>query len=230
MKANIPSKLYYSTETILDILIAVICSSKGIKSIILKFHSLPSSYENATKLQSNDPYLFGIFNQLKEYFAGTRKEFDVPLDIEGTDFQKRVWNELQNIPYGKTISYKSLSEKLGDVKAIRAVGKANGQNPIAIIIPCHRVIGANGTLVGYALNCLIENQTLKLFNICYFANVCKFNKFFVELIRAAIGLHAFNNLYSYAFNFFLAFCFICKTLNFCHLFNPKILRCKYMAL
>jgi O-6-methylguanine DNA methyltransferase len=162
MKANIPSKLYYSTETILDILIAVICSSKGIKSIILKFHSLPSSYENATKLQSNDPYLFGIFNQLKEYFAGTRKEFDVPLDIEGTDFQKRVWNELQNIPYGKTISYKSLSEKLGDVKAIRAVGKANGQNPIAIIIPCHRVIGANGTLVGYAGGLAIKEKLLHL--------------------------------------------------------------------
>jgi methylated-DNA-[protein]-cysteine S-methyltransferase len=162
MKANIPSKLYYSTETILDILIAVICSSKGIKSIILKFHSLPSSYKNATKLQSNDPYLFGIFNQLKEYFAGTRKEFDVPLDIEGTDFQKRVWNELQNIPYGKTISYKSLSEKLGDVKAIRAVGKANGQNPIAIIIPCHRVIGANGSLVGYAGGLAIKEKLLHL--------------------------------------------------------------------
>ncbi len=162
MKANITSKFYYSTETILDILIAVICSSKGIKSIILKFYSLPSYYENATKLQSNDPYLFGIFDQLKEYFAGTRKEFDVTLDIEGTDFQKRVWNELRNIPYGKTISYKTLSEKLGDVNAIRAVGKANGQNPIAIIIPCHRVIGANGNLVGYAGGLDIKEKLLHI--------------------------------------------------------------------
>ncbi|RPI61177.1 MAG: methylated-DNA--[protein]-cysteine S-methyltransferase, partial [Ignavibacteriales bacterium] len=88
--------------------------------------------------------------------------FDVPLDIEGTDFQKRVWNELRNIPYGKTISYKTLSEKLGDVKAIRAVGKANGQNPIAIIIPCHRVIGANGSLVGYAGGLDIKEKLLHL--------------------------------------------------------------------
>ena len=126
---------YYSEETISEINIAVLASSKGIKKIFLNPAKEITELSSATKLRSDDPYLFGIFNQLKEYFAGTRKEFDVPLDIEGTDFQKRVWNELQNIPYGKTISYKTLSEKLGDVKAIRAVGKANGQNPIAIIIP-----------------------------------------------------------------------------------------------
>jgi methylated-DNA-[protein]-cysteine S-methyltransferase len=156
------SKYYYSVDTISDILLAVICSSRGIKSIILNFNSLSSQYQDATKLQPNDPYLFGIFKQLKEYFSGARKEFQVPIDIEGTDFQKRVWNELQKIPYGKTISYKTLSEKLGDVKAIRAVGKANGQNPIAIIIPCHRVIGANGTLIGYAGGLAIKEKLLHL--------------------------------------------------------------------
>ncbi len=87
--------------------------------------------------------------QLDEYFKGGRKTFDIPLDIEGTDFQKRVWNELLKIPYGKTISYLQLARNLGDEKAIRAAGTANGRNPIAIIIPCHRVIGSNGDLVGY---------------------------------------------------------------------------------
>jgi len=153
---------YYSEEIISEINIAVLASSKGVKKIFLNPAKEITELSTATKLRSDDPYLFGIFNQLKEYFAGTRKEFDVTLDIEGTDFQKRVWNELRNIPYGKTISYKTLSEKLGDVKAIRAVGKANGQNPIAIIIPCHRVIGANGNLVGYAGGLDIKEKLLHI--------------------------------------------------------------------
>lgn len=88
--------------------------------------------------------------QLEEYFTGKRKKFDLKLNPKGTDFQKRVWNELLKIPFGKTTSYLKLSKKLGDVKAIRAVGGANGKNKIAIVIPCHRVIGSNGKLVGYA--------------------------------------------------------------------------------
>ena len=88
--------------------------------------------------------------QLKEYFEGTRKVFDLDLNPQGTEFQLRVWNELKTIPYGKQVSYLELSKKLGDVKAIRAVAAANGKNPLWIIIPCHRVIGSNGDLVGYA--------------------------------------------------------------------------------
>jgi len=91
-----------------------------------------------------------ITTQIDEYFNGSRKIFDLPLDLQGTDFQKRVWLELLKIPYGKTISYKELSLKLGDVKAIRAVGAANGANPVSIIVPCHRVIGSDGSLTGYA--------------------------------------------------------------------------------
>ncbi len=87
--------------------------------------------------------------QLEEYFAGRRKEFNLPLDLQGTEFQKRVWAELLNIPFGKTISYKDLAVRLGDVKSIRAVGTANGANPVSIIVPCHRVIGSDGRLVGY---------------------------------------------------------------------------------
>ncbi|NER09811.1 methylated-DNA-[protein]-cysteine S-methyltransferase [Muriicola jejuensis] len=88
--------------------------------------------------------------QLREYFEGTRKRFDLKLNPSGTEFQKKVWEELRNIPYGKRISYLDLSKKLGDVKAIRAVAAANGKNPIWIIIPCHRVVGSQGEMVGYA--------------------------------------------------------------------------------
>ncbi len=88
--------------------------------------------------------------QFQEYFEGKRKEFDVLLNPQGTAFQKRVWNELRNIPHGKTLSYLELSKRLGDVKAIRAVAAANGRNPLWIVVPCHRVIGSKGDLVGYA--------------------------------------------------------------------------------
>jgi len=88
--------------------------------------------------------------QLNEYFEGSRKQFDLKLNPQGTDFQKKVWELLKNIPSGKTLSYLQLSKQLGDIKAIRAVANANGKNPIWIIIPCHRVIGTNGKLTGYA--------------------------------------------------------------------------------
>lgn len=88
--------------------------------------------------------------QLNEYFEGSRTHFDLLLNPQGTDFQKSVWKALQDIPYGKTVSYLDLSKTLGDVKAIRAVASANGKNPLWIIIPCHRVIGSDGSLTGYA--------------------------------------------------------------------------------
>lgn len=88
-------------------------------------------------------------NQLQEYFDGTRKEFSLKIQQSGTDFQLKVWDELFNINYGKTISYLELSKRIGNVKAIRAVGTTNGNNNINIIVPCHRVIGSNGSLIGY---------------------------------------------------------------------------------
>jgi|SRR5688572_8956401 len=87
--------------------------------------------------------------ELDEYFYSGRKFFSVELDPQGTEFQKKVWNELITIPYGRTISYETLAIRIGNIKSIRAVGLANGQNQIAIIIPCHRVIGKSGELVGY---------------------------------------------------------------------------------
>ena len=88
--------------------------------------------------------------QLNEYFEGKRTSFNLKLNPEGTDFQKKVWTELQTIPYGKTVTYLELSKHLGNVKAIRAVANANGKNPLWIIVPCHRVIGGDGSLIGYA--------------------------------------------------------------------------------
>ncbi|WP_179337582.1 methylated-DNA--[protein]-cysteine S-methyltransferase [Winogradskyella ludwigii] len=88
--------------------------------------------------------------QIKEYFNNTRKKFDLKLHPEGTTFQKKVWKQLETIPFGKSISYLELSKQLGDVKAIRAAASANGKNPLWIIVPCHRVIGSDGSLTGYA--------------------------------------------------------------------------------
>lgn len=88
--------------------------------------------------------------QLHEYFEGSRKQFDLKLNPSGTDFQKKIWKLLEVIPYGKTTSYLDLSKQHGDVKAIRAVANANGKNPLWIIVPCHRVIGSDGSLTGYA--------------------------------------------------------------------------------
>ena len=97
----------------------------------------------------NSPIIKKCIKQPDQYFAGKRKNFDLRLTFSGSAFQRQVWNELMNIPYGKHISYMTLSKKIENVKAIRAVGTANGSNKICIVVPCHRVIGSNGDLVGY---------------------------------------------------------------------------------
>lgn len=97
-----------------------------------------------------DPAFFvEVVRQLQEYFTGSLREFEIPLFMQGTDFQKTVWKNLQKIPYGETITYSELANRIGDPKAVRAVGAANGQNPLPIIVPCHRVIGSNGNLTGF---------------------------------------------------------------------------------
>jgi methylated-DNA-[protein]-cysteine S-methyltransferase len=103
-----------------------------------------------------------VVQQLQSYFAGERKNFDLALILEGTDFQKRVWAALRKIPYGETISYKELAERIGSPKAVRAVGAANGANPIPIIIPCHRVIGNDGSLTGFGGGLPLKKQLLEL--------------------------------------------------------------------
>lgn len=102
--------------------------------------------------------------QLLQYFEGKREEFDLPLLLVGTEFQERVWNSLIEIPYGKTLSYAGLSRKLGDIKAIRAVARANGDNALAIIVPCHRILGSDGSLTGYAGGLSTKQKLLQLEN------------------------------------------------------------------
>ncbi|MBU6422065.1 MAG: methylated-DNA--[protein]-cysteine S-methyltransferase [Gammaproteobacteria bacterium] len=103
-----------------------------------------------------------VIKQLKEYFAGQRRSFDLPLAPEGTDFQLKVWRALRGIPFGATWSYGQLAKRIGKPKASRAVGAANGQNPIPIIVPCHRVIGADGSLTGFGGGLKIKQQLLEL--------------------------------------------------------------------
>lgn len=100
--------------------------------------------------------------QLEEYFSLKRKQFNLPYKQEGTTFMKKVWNALQEIPYGETRSYKQIAEEIGKTKAVRAVGMANNKNKIPIIIPCHRVIGSNGKLIGYALGLDVKKYLLDL--------------------------------------------------------------------
>ena len=115
---------------------------------IIRLHFLKE--EEPTHITTLSPLLRNCIQQLDEYFSGELKQFNLPLNQSGTPFQQRVWAALQDIGFGKTATYGQLSRKLGNSKAIRAVGAANGKNDMAIIVPCHRVIGADGSLVGYA--------------------------------------------------------------------------------
>jgi methylated-DNA-[protein]-cysteine S-methyltransferase len=108
------------------------------------------------------PLIKETADQLKDYLSGKRLAFDLRLAPQGTDFQRKVWDELQKIPYGNTHSYKQLAEKIGKPTAARAVGMANNKNPILIIIPCHRIIGKDGSLVGYAAGLNMKEQLLKM--------------------------------------------------------------------
>ena len=124
----------------------IIGDEKGIQSISVLDDSTDQKIVNADIPEC----LQDCVQQLDEYFAGTRTTFDLKLNPQGTPFQQKVWNELLNIPYNSTRTYLEQSKALGDVKAIRAVASANGKNPIWIVIPCHRVIGSDGSLTGYA--------------------------------------------------------------------------------
>ncbi|MFM2587784.1 methylated-DNA--[protein]-cysteine S-methyltransferase [Vibrio sp. TBV020] len=114
------------------------------------FETQTTQPENLGEYTKSDPILTNSINQLEEYFSGKRTTFDLPIAAQGTEFQKQVWHALTTIPYGQTWSYQDLADAIGNPKAVRAVGLANGKNPISIIVPCHRVIGKNGKLTGYA--------------------------------------------------------------------------------
>jgi O-6-methylguanine DNA methyltransferase len=160
MKLSQPK--YYSSLLINNIHFTVITSTNGIREIIFNLEKDSSKLLNTIQLNPQDPYMFNVYTQLTEHFSGERRHFDLPLEIEGTEFQKRVWNELLNIPYGRTISYKELAVRLGDEKVIRAAASANGANPLPVVIPCHRVIGSDGSLIGYGGGLEIKEKLLVL--------------------------------------------------------------------
>jgi len=123
------------------------CLIEGDESGVSKIWGLDEPVEASRSIPAP---LHMAATQLQEYFEGSRKTFDFAINPQGTPFQKKVWDALLEIPFGKTASYQELSIKLGDIKAIRAVASANGKNPLWVVVPCHRVIGSDGSLTGYA--------------------------------------------------------------------------------
>lgn len=122
----------------------------GRDGVVTNLRMVDQTYEPSRANWSPDPTAFpDAADQLGAYFAGDRTDFDIELELRGTEFQQRVWKALLTIPYGETRTYGEIAEKIGSPNAARAVGLANGRNPIAIIVPCHRVIGASGSLTGY---------------------------------------------------------------------------------
>ena len=132
----------------------------GLQQILFSTNGFPARPDPEWK--ENPSALGGVIAQLRAYFAGELEAFDLSLAPKGTPFQQRVWKELGNIPYGETISYGELARRLGNSNASRAVGLANGANPIPIVIPCHRVIGSNGKLTGYGGGLPIKEKLLAL--------------------------------------------------------------------
>ena len=130
--------------------LTLIASEQGLAAILWENDNLNRVHAKADIHNATHPTLIATEQQLNEYFARQRNQFTIPLDPIGTPFQKAVWKALETIPYGETRTYSQLAQQLGNPTAARAVGAANGKNPISIIVPCHRVIGASGSLTGFA--------------------------------------------------------------------------------
>jgi methylated-DNA-[protein]-cysteine S-methyltransferase len=128
----------------------LVASAKGLCAVLFQDgRTGKAGIKDESELKEEHPVLLKTEKQLNEYFKGTRQDFDLPIDAHGTVFQIKAWRQLSKIPYARTISYGEQAKGLGDAKKARAVGMANGRNPICIIIPCHRVIGASGALTGF---------------------------------------------------------------------------------
>ncbi len=132
------------------------------KIVELNIYNEEKNEKKNNIIEKDTKLLLEVEKQLKEYFEGKRTKFEIPLNPKGTEFMKKVWKELLKIPYGETRTYKEIAKKTGNSKASRAVGMANNKNPIPIIIPCHRVIGSNNKLVGYALGLDMKQYLLDL--------------------------------------------------------------------
>jgi len=155
-----PEQLYFTEMDSPTGLLTLVANDDALLAVCWDLgEGLPRHLRGADRLDSH-PVLVNAASQLREYFDGNRQQFDLPLDPHGTDFQKKVWLCLRQIPFGQTRSYGDIARQIGMPSASRAVGAANGRNPIPIIVPCHRVIGANGTLTGFGGG--LENKALLL--------------------------------------------------------------------
>lgn len=157
MKSQIP--MMHWTEITVDgnLKLRLVATSTGIRTI-----DFPPARPVKCERDDRDPLLIELARELEAYFAGTLRRFDVPLDRQGTPFQKRVWRELEGIPFGETRSYRQIATAIGTENAVRAVGAANGANPVPIVVPCHRVIGSSGKLVGYGGGLELKKRLLEL--------------------------------------------------------------------
>ena len=153
-------KLQYQIQSPIGQLYLV-ASEKGLQGIFWNKQNI-KTLKALDQKQPVEKTLHAAATQLAAYFSGQRKDFDIPLDLEGTTFQRKVWGELSKIPYGKTVSYRDVARKIKNPKAVRAVGSANGKNPVCIVVPCHRVIAADGSIGGYAGGIRIKQQLLAL--------------------------------------------------------------------
>ena len=142
---NLPIEAAYDEMDSPVGVLTIITSSQGLHAILWQHEKITDNFTRS----STEKTIVKTKQQLAEYFDGKRKTFDLTLVLGGTDFQIQVWQQLLKIPYGETISYGEQAKRIGDKNKARAVGMANGQNPISIVVPCHRVIGANGTLTGF---------------------------------------------------------------------------------
>lgn len=130
--------------------LTIVASDDGVRAVLWPDDDPQRVRLDDTTTDPGHPVVAAAVRQLEEYFDGSRTEFDVPIDPVGTDFQRAAWRALQTIPYGSTVTYGEQAERIGDRRKARAVGAANGRNPISIIVPCHRVVGAGGELTGFA--------------------------------------------------------------------------------
>jgi methylated-DNA-[protein]-cysteine S-methyltransferase len=142
--------------------LTLVGSDRGLAAVLWEDDDRTRVRLGATKEERTHPVLVQAQQQLEEYFAGKRRKFTVKLDPAGTEFQNKVWSALRTIPFGETRSYGEIADQIGSRKAVRAVGAANGRNPISIIVPCHRVIGADGKLTGFAGGLDVKARLLAL--------------------------------------------------------------------
>jgi methylated-DNA-[protein]-cysteine S-methyltransferase len=148
-KSKTMTLFYKETESPVGKL-KLIANPNALVAVLSEYERADRIKLGAARLNPQHPILLEAERQLKEYFSGERTEFNLPLEPNGSAFQKKVWRALGEIPFGQTRSYSELAKAVGSAKACRAVGAANGRNPLAIVVPCHRVIGSDGSLTGYA--------------------------------------------------------------------------------